>query len=394
MKKQVISLLLATLMLTTLLSVVAFATEPVASGACGANGDNVSWVLDSNGMLTISGTGDMMDCSSNAPWSSYRRQIKRVVIERGVTSIGMSAFYDCTNLTDIIIPNSVISIGSDTFYGCNNLRDITLPDSVASIGSFAFLFCTSLTSVTIPASVDCIGDRAFAACYGLREIGVAAECTAYSSENGVLFSNDQTTLHTVPAGLEGSYTIPDSVSSINVGAFYGCLQLTDITIPNGVTDIGNWAFFDCLALTDIVLPEGITSISAWTFAECLSLTGITIPNSVTNIGSHAFYNCTELSDVYYSDTKAHWNAILIDSGNDCLTNAAIHLRVDLNGSGGNADIQDMQCLYQYLTSEALPETYQDDSATFVLLADINGDNYVDVYDLQRLYEAVSGVEPF
>lgn len=348
MKKRVMCLLLATLMLTTLLSVVAFATEPVASGACGANGDNVSWVLDSNGMLTISGTGDMMDCSSNAPWSSYRRQIKRVVIERGVTSIGMSAFYDCTNLTDIIIPNSVISIGSDTFYGCNNLRDIALPDSVASIGSFAFLFCTSLTSVTIPASVDCIGDRAFAACYGLREIGVAAECTAYSSENGVLFSNDQTTLHTVPAGLEGSYTIPDSVSSINVGAFYGCLQLTDIIIPDSVTDIG----------------------------------------------SHAFYNCTELSDVYYSDTKVNWNAILIDSGNDCLTNAAIHLRVDLNGSGGNADIQDMQCLYQYLTSEALPETYQDDSATFVLLADINGDNYVDVYDLQRLYEAVSGVEPF
>ena len=129
----------------------------------------ITWTLSDDGTLTIKGT-DMPDYNGNnnyAPWYSQGNEIKKVVIEKGVTNIGNKAFSDCLCLTSITIPNSVTSIGENAFFGCLGLTSITIPNSVTSIGDKAFGFCFGLTSVTIPNSVTSIGYDAFSGCSGL-----------------------------------------------------------------------------------------------------------------------------------------------------------------------------------------------------------------------------------
>ena len=123
-----------------------------ASGTCGAYEDNLTWELDCDGVLTISGTGEMADYLFEDPsWQPYISSIKTVVIEDGVTSIGVYAFYNCTGLTSVTIPNSVTSIGDGAFYDCSSLTTVTIPNSVTSIGYWAFEGCTGLTSITCEA---------------------------------------------------------------------------------------------------------------------------------------------------------------------------------------------------------------------------------------------------
>lgn len=122
MKKRIFSFVLAVLMIVSLLPATALAVDIVDSGTCGAKGSNLSWRLDSEGALTISGTGKMKNYDlkilfgEEAPWK--KKDVKTVVIDNGVVSIGDSAFYGCTNLTDVTIPDSVTSIGDSAFYGC------------------------------------------------------------------------------------------------------------------------------------------------------------------------------------------------------------------------------------------------------------------------------------
>ena len=124
-----------------------------------------------DGTLTISGTGDMPDYYyGGAPWYNDREKIKKVVIEDGVTNIGIHTFLDCSNLVSITIPNSVTSIGMEAFGNCRQLTSVTIPNSVTSIGESAFVKCSGLTSITIPNSVTSIGDFAFAYCSGITSI--------------------------------------------------------------------------------------------------------------------------------------------------------------------------------------------------------------------------------
>ena len=148
--------------------------DTAKSGTCG---DNLTWTLQ-DGVLNISGTGDMEDYLSHrfdgkytttAPWREYYDTIKSVVIEAGVTSIGGGAFEDCSSLASVTIPDSVTSIESSVFRNCSSLASVTIPDSVTSIGSSAFYNCISLTSVTIGNSVTSIGDYAFYNCSKLKD---------------------------------------------------------------------------------------------------------------------------------------------------------------------------------------------------------------------------------
>ena len=165
MKKRLLSFVLAVLMIASLLPATALAANIVDSGTCGAE---VTWTLDSDGVLTISGSGYMCDYgSSGAPWHG---RVKSAVIAEGVTSIGWFAFYDCASLTSVTIPDSVTRIGSYAFYDCRSLSCLTIPDSVTSIVEYAFDGCTSLTSVTIPDSVTSIGDWAFSGCKSLTNV--------------------------------------------------------------------------------------------------------------------------------------------------------------------------------------------------------------------------------
>ena len=232
------------------------------------NEGNLTWKLDADGTLTISGTGAMKDYdyyNNPSPASQKKDSVKKVVIEDGVTSIRNSAFYDCNSLTSITIPNSVTSIGAYAFSNCYYLTNITIPNSVTSIENYAFRSCSSLTSITIPDSVTSIGELAFYSCDSLTSI-----------------------------------TISNSVTSIGERAFAYCSRLTSITIPDSVTSIGEAAFAGCSSLTSITIPDSVTSIGEYAFQSCSSLTSITIPDSVTSIGDYVFISCSSLTTISLS----------------------------------------------------------------------------------------------
>ena len=329
-KRKLISILLSIFMVFMLIPVGVFADgAPATSGSCG---ENVRWELN-NGTLTISGSGEMENYPGPiAPWHSRNcDEIRTIIIEDGITSIGSEAFADCSGLTSITIPDSVTSIRGSAFYGCSGLRSITIPNSVTSIGYRAFYGCSGLRSITIPDSVTSIEDEAFCDCSGLRSITIpgsvtfigcrvfdgCSELRSITISDGVTSIGDEAfvgcsglTSVTIPGsvtsigdeafvGCSGltSVTIPGSVTSIGAYAFYGCSGLTSVTIPGSVTSIGYAAFADCSGLTSITISDGVTSIWLFAFADCSGLTSITIPDSVTHIEHSAFNGCNNLTNI-------------------------------------------------------------------------------------------------
>ncbi len=229
-----------------------------------------------------------------------------IVVPNSVTEIGQEALGNCPGLTSIvvesgnprfdsrnncnaiiettdneliagckntIIPNSVTKIGNFAFGACVSLTSIVIPNSVTEIGHYAFYSCDSLTSIDIPNSVIEIGYGVFESCLGLTSIVVGSGNPRYDSRNNCN-AIIETAYNTLLYGCKNT-TIPNSVTTIDDYAFYGCDSLTSIVIPNSVTEIGYGAFYDCIDLTSIV-----------------------IPNSVTSIGDNAFCNCWRLTDVY------------------------------------------------------------------------------------------------
>ena len=347
----------------------------VDSGTCG---DNLTWTLDEEGTLTISGTGAMYDFDY-APWESYKDQIYTVQIGDGVTTIGSNAFYDHwrltspvnipegvtsigsgafynTYMTSVTIPDGVESIGKDAFGWCGALTELILPDSVKEIGDYAFAWCNGVTtvklsnqltainagvfqgcvllqSIEIPQSVTKLGDGAFESC-GLRTVDIPAGVTEIGS---CVFQASQLEQITVPNGVTriGEYAfsncywlksveLPDSLKEIGNNAFGQCSELTSVTIPGSLTTIGEYVFIYCSALTEIIIENGVTTIGNYAFSNMPALASVTIPASVTSIGEGVFYNCFSLSDVYYGGTKAQWEQICIEAENDILESATIH----------------------------------------------------------------------
>ena len=184
----------------------------------------------------------------------YQNSIVKIEIGNSVTSIGGSAFYNCSSLQSITIPNSVTSIGDGAFYNCSSLQSITIPNSVTSIGGSAFNGCRSLQSITIPDSVTNIGNYLFQDCNALQSI-----------------------------------TIPNSVTSIGGSAFQNCYSLTSVTISDLVTRIGGYAFNSCRSLQSVTISDLVTSIGGSAFGTCNGLGFIkftsTTPPSIANINA-------------------------------------------------------------------------------------------------------------
>ena len=273
---------------------------------------NITWRLTEDGTLYISGQGDMLDYGDSdenepeAPWKY--KTIKKVNIERGVTSIGNRAFEGCSSLKSIEIPDGVTSIGSCTFVECSNLESIKIPAGVSWIGSSTFIRCSSLQTIEIPNTVTSIGQCTFEECSSLESIKIPAEVSwigewafyKCSSLQTIEIPDNVTSIGQCTfedcSSLE-SIEIPDGVTSIEEHAFAGCSSLKNIKIPDGVTSIEEYAFEDCSSLESIEIPDGVTSIEDNVFGGCSSLESIKIPDGVTNIGWFAFSGCSSLESI-------------------------------------------------------------------------------------------------
>ncbi len=220
-----------------------------------------------------------------------------VTIPDSVTEIEKSAFSGCSGLKSVTIPDGVTEIGDNAFEGCTGLTSVTISDSVTEIGSYAFSGCSGLTGVTISNSVTDIGWHAFSDCSGLTSINVDKNNRNYTSENGVLFNKDKSSLIQYPGGKKGAYTISDSVTDIDWNSFENCTGLTSVTIGKGIKEISLEAFSGCTGLTSVTISDSVTLIDSYAFSGCTGLTSVTIPDSVTKIGTSAFQGCTGLTSV-------------------------------------------------------------------------------------------------
>lgn len=243
-------------------------------------GENLTWTLDSEGTLNISGTGAMWDWSitDTRPWEDSWSDIKTVVIGAGVTHIGNYAFRSCIGLERVEMPDGLLTIGNHAFAQCYDLTNVEIPDSVHSIDWGAFELCQALSELHIGSGVTSIGSGAFSRCYSLTSVEI-------------------------PSGLSA---IPDS-------AFSNCSNLASVEIPDGITSIGGYAFYHSTS-------------------DNQALKNIIIPASVTEIGAAVFDGCTELTDIYYTGSEAQWKLVNINSDNEQLFAATLHF--EASGTAG------------------------------------------------------------
>ena len=321
-----------------------FTKTALASGTCG---ENLTWALDDEYILTISGTGDMTDYeyASSVPWKQYRESIVAVAINEGVTGIGANAFYNCSSLTSVTIPSTLTRIGKNAFYGCSGLKLIYIPDSVTVIaaGSYSsspFYGCSGNLKIYCGAATEQSGWRTYWNYTDYSSSNKAEVYYGYTFEEYQYWSSvpaDITTLEIpdtmtrIPAMALANFkslhtvTIPDSVTTICTKAFYNCSGLTQVELPDTLSRIDSYAFAGCTGLTEIVIPDsvetvedaaffgctslkratlgsGMSKIPAAMFESCTGLTDVTIPSGITELGSDAFRNCTALTAVYIPET--------------------------------------------------------------------------------------------
>ena len=323
------------------------------------------WILNED-ELRIFGNGEMNVYSENTgvPWSKFKQNIKKVIIEDGVTSIGEYAFAGssvenivmpaslkiieyyafgrCTNLENIIIPNSVETIDICAFQMCSNLKSINLPDSLVTIGTKAFESCSSLETITIPNQVTMINDKTFSGCNNLKEI-----------------------------------TLPEGLVSIGGLAFNACILLEKLSIPDTVTYIGSEAFYWCRNLKEIKLSESIICIRYRTFGSCSSLQSIVVPDSVKTVGKGAFEGCSKLESISVSaDTVVETGAV------DSIQTTIIRREATSSAGAGDFSPEDID-----LPTEKVPSTSEPEDISDSLLTDEDNEEAVsgeDIFDSEEV----------
>ena len=348
--KRIISLILSFIMVFCTLfcfDSLVYAADLPTSGTCGSN---VTYNYDSTtGLLSISGTGKMAGIYGwnylSSPFIN-NTEIKTVVINDGVLSIGEDAFLGCTSITSIVIPESVTNIDNGAFCNCTSLKSLSIPNSVTNIGNAAFSGCTGLTSITLSDNIISIGASMFSGCNELTSINIPNRVTSIarrafwhcSSLTSINIPDSVTTIG------ERAFDSCSSIESINIGrglksiesyAFFGCNKLnrvnvnsiniwcninfnlnnysnplryahhlyidgelvTNLTIPSNFASIGSYAFYGCTDLVSVTIPDSVTTIGEDAFGRCTKLNKITMPKNMADIGPYAFADCKNLTDV-------------------------------------------------------------------------------------------------
>ena len=300
----------------------------VSSGRCG---DSITYVLDSNGKLTLKGVGATWDFRNDADYFDYHecpwdaKQIKSLEIGEGITVIGADFMACGTNLTNVTFPSTLKSIGSFAFMQCENLSDFTLPAGLESIYQHAFYGCDSLTSVTIPGRVTFLDGQIFANCKNLKsatidfdpsfdlntfvycnnspyfnscpnleKVNVSAEHPFFKSVDGVLFSKANVLLYYPTGKKYTNYIVPEGTNEIAGRAFNNAEYLEKITIANSVTSLGDLCFSNASKLNTIHFGTNLTSIGEEAFQGTGFIT-FSFPTGVETIGNKCLSRCSELT---------------------------------------------------------------------------------------------------
>ena len=383
------------------------------NGTVSGTWDNLSWILDAEGLLTISGDGMMTHFSEGeaAAWRQYISSVRTVVIEEPVGSVGARAFSSCTSLESVTLPQSLSSISNYAFYGCGNLHEISIPETVSFIGTGAFEGC-GIGSITLPASLTSLSSRAFSGCWslssavlpdGLRSIGSYAfsDCGSLNSitipetvsliGSGAFYNCTSLWEVTIPEGvtsIKGStfencgnlyaVNLPNGLRSIGEGTFRNCRNLSQITLPGSLNTIGDEAFLNCTNLYSMTIPDGISTILSGTFRNCSNLTAVSIPDSVGLIEASSFAGCSSLTDVNYYGTRDQWQQISIGGDNEPLTNANLHFLVthtvtyDAKGGTGAPESQTKEYEVDLTLHSNMPTRADSEDEGYTVTLNANG----------------------
>lgn len=304
--------------------------------------------------VTTMGSGVFSECPN----------LEFVKLPRNLEIIELSMFEKCAKLQSVVFPENVKVIGRWAFMWCDELQNFTLPESVETIGLQAFIDCESLTEVTIPANVTIIEQNSFSGCGKLRAIYVAEGNPAYQSVDGVLMTKDGTMVHTCPGAKEGTFVI-----------------------PNGVTTIASLAFFDCQNLKRLVIPATLTTINERGFDFCDNLLSFYFSGAAPEEELLKKMDISSDATLYYLEGQSGWTSPTYLGYKTALWDGSSQLPGTLPAGDANGDgrvgVEDVQQLYGYLTGQNTITIAEK------MAADVNNDGEVDVYDLQLLYERLA-----
>ena len=279
----------------------------VASGTCG---ENLTWTLDENGVLTVSGTGAMTDYATpeETPWFSRRKSITNIVVNEGITSIGFNGFANCSCVTSVQLPSSLEAISDGAFSLCSSLRTINIPEGIKT-GNYIFYGCYLLADedgyividnclyeyigeslyLTIPDGVKTIKTGSLHCNQANQVLSLSIPDSVETMESGAMGCLTYCSLKTLKIG-NGLHVLPD-------GAFSCFTSLESVALPQHLESIPDRLFNNCSSLTGITIPETVTSIGQGAFEGCSSLQSIVIPRNVTDIEVYAFYGCSSLTEI-------------------------------------------------------------------------------------------------
>ena len=408
-----------------------------AFAQCNALEEAVLPFLGGNAEST-SGVGFVFD-GYEYNYNKLPESLKRITVHG--TNLFGQAFRECNNLEEIYLPDchALTAIPNDCFFECRSLHTIsfdgnvpsqygvvTIPDTVTKIERIAFNGCESIRGVTLGRAVVTLGDAAFENCVSIERFAVAAGNTAFMADQwGVLYNATQQTLYYYPSGRAWPYyNVNAATTCIGSYAFSSCNNLVNLFVPESVTSFTT-TYYDAPCISDcpgtticcykgspvarFAIENGLTP---W-YMDNYTMQGISVEklpeyviiNSQGELLNAPYVTATygdkklQLDDYDVQFASAYGEQTLTFSSGNVSTEvvATVVRQGNINGdsASGQTDIDasDMQCLYTYLTT-GKNEGKLKGSEYFDLVADVNDDGSINVYDLQRLYEAVNGMRPF
>ena len=236
----------------------------------------------------------------------YCKEIEEIITGNGITSLENLPLTSA--LKSITIGEKITTIGMWAFKECTNLTSIVIPDNVTTLNNLAFSGCTALTSITIGSGVTSLSGSVFEGCDNLTSVQIDENNTKYTVSDNCIYSKDGKTL-VFCIGNPTTFTIKDTTETITPYAFQNCTNLTSITIPNSVTTIYGGAFQNCTGLTAVTIPDNVTSIYSGAFKNCTNLESVTIGSGLSSLDPSMFTGCTKLTTLTVSESNTNFKSI-------------------------------------------------------------------------------------